>query len=127
MRTSSGYSGYCKVYFSLLFLAYLEVVLWTTCLCATGVAAQVSDSHSYLIRETGNLKFAECEQQTLPVIEDPRSAQLQLEEEHFYWQRLLEVNCFPTSEVIQPGLCSLRISPELTGIPAPYAGIKALS
>ncbi|GMH34172.1 hypothetical protein BSKO_02006 [Bryopsis sp. KO-2023] len=54
------HSRYCKVYYSLLALSYLEVVLWSSCLLVSLVCAKpagTTDTQHYILRETVNLKF----------------------------------------------------------------------
>jgi len=128
MKSKQTSSGYCRVYYSLLCLCYLEVVLWTSCLLAAGCAGlPSSSSSSYLLRETGNLKFAGkfCE---APVSLPPDLPDLHVRFEYqaiqFQYQQTVE---FLSPEVLQPSLCTLRFIEEVSGVPAPYTGIKALS
>lgn len=124
-----------RVCLSLLVLSYLEVVLWTSCLFASAaaVSAGVSDSHSYLIRETGNLKFAGREGVTVLA---PLAAQLQqsvlalaltqaLEQQRL--ERLREAHTLDALDALQPSFGELRIvQSDLTGLPAPFTGIAAI-
>ncbi|EFJ44623.1 mitochondrial substrate carrier [Volvox carteri f. nagariensis] len=126
MKKSQGY--YCKVYYSLLALCYLEVLLWTFCLIAS-CAAPVH-GHSYLIRETQTLKLA-----TRPV-HPAVVGSTHLRQPKLLWRferksvsdRNAEPSkCFPSAE--QSGLlAALRgFTVVATGLPAPYTGIKAIS
>jgi len=125
------------VCFSLLVLCYLEVVLWTSCLFASAAAVSVgvSDSHSYLIRETGNLKYAGVEGFELA----PLLAQLQtlqqasltlvlacsLEQQRL--ERRHDADVLDSLDVQAPALNELRIvQSDLTGLPAPFSGISAI-
>ncbi|CAD7700375.1 unnamed protein product, partial [Ostreobium quekettii] len=53
----------CRVYYSLLVIAYFEAVLWTSCLfvCDAAVISGglAAESHDYILRETVNLKLVE--------------------------------------------------------------------
>lgn len=123
-------SGYCKVYYSLLFICYLEVVLWTSCLCVTALSPGIAVSHNYLLRETCNLKYAGKDEVHLPEL--PAAylplVDLHLKEEFQHLQDLNEAVGFTNPDLLQVGQSPQQVVlQELQGIPAPYAGIKALS
>lgn len=122
----------CKVYFSLLLLSYLEIVLWTSCLFAS--AAPVL-ANSYLLRETGNLKYAgsqvrpPVEAHVPLLVEALRCVEQALECERAALQALQLARDVPqTSDLLQPGLGELRNL--LSGVkgtsPAPWTGIAAI-
>ncbi|GFR47321.1 hypothetical protein Agub_g9009, partial [Astrephomene gubernaculifera] len=126
MKTTKGY--YCKVYYSLLALCYLEVVLWTFCLLAS-CAAPVH-GHNYLIRETQTLKLATRTVHPAVVGSTPlRQPKLlwRFERKSVSVRNAEQTKCYP--RVDQAGLlAALRGFPEFTtGLPAPYTGIKAIS
>ncbi|PNW80314.1 hypothetical protein CHLRE_07g312500v5 [Chlamydomonas reinhardtii] len=122
MRTKS--SAYCKVYYSLLALCYLEVLLWTFCLLAS-CAAPVH-GHSYLIRETQTLKLA-TRTAVRPIVfkQHLRLQPKLLWEDRSVCVRKEQVDINP--RVDESGLSGLRGFPVSTGLPAPYTGIKAIS
>lgn len=119
-----------KIYFSLLALCYLEVVLWTSCLAAAHphLPGAAPDSHSYLIRETGNLKYAGQATVPLPSFEtliDLRSTNLHKQLEQYCQQQRFQTLSFSSPALLQPGLLDLRNIQESTGLPAPSTGIEA--
>jgi hypothetical protein len=122
---------YCKIYYSLLAICYLEVLLWTSCLlvsCVTLSAPALDSQHSYLVRETDNLKFAGQDLHApLPTFETFNETDFHLQLELSSLQLRSDFLDFSTSEVNQPPLGLLRICSDLTGIPAPHSGIQAIS
>lgn len=116
----------CKIYWFLLFLCYLEIVLWTSCLLGSTLAGAAGDSQGYLIRETDNLKLARLQQHRLNSL--PEAApRVHLKAEQDGLAQSQERGDNPV--LLQPGLFSLRLtqgSDSSTGLPAPYTGIKSL-
>lgn len=129
----------CRVYPVLLFLCYLEVLLWTSCLllsCAPVSAGESVDSQNYLLREKGNLGFAACGNKLAASKGFAASPfQIPLHLLHYHvkaiWaglnRELQESLILVNSDLLQPALTSLRIIEGVSGIPAPYSGIKAIS
>lgn len=130
----------CRVFPALLFICYLEVIFWTSCLllsCAPISAGELTDSHNYLLREKGNLGLAAnsrsassaaaySAQQSFQV---PALLERCVRADHSGSLRLLQeaVNLI-TFDRLQPGLTTLRIIEEdSSGLPAPHSGIKAIS
>jgi len=117
-----------KVYYSLLAICLLEVLLWSCCLAAS-VPGGAHDSHSYLLRETDNLRLAG----SLDVDDGPRLPQPP--DAHLYIECALlalaaSQSALVTSsahEHLLTGLNTLRTyqAPGASGVPAPYTGIKA--
>ncbi|CAD7701371.1 unnamed protein product [Ostreobium quekettii] len=127
MKSSLG----CKVYGSLLALAYLEAVVWTSCVFLTFVlATTAADSHEYLIRETVNLKCVGGQ-----VLSSQVAKRTEIHEtELFTW---VESRCrlrhIESLEQEKPECSSeqrigLRLiyGPEYKGVPAPSAGVKVI-
>ncbi|KAF8067158.1 SAMC1 [Scenedesmus sp. PABB004] len=126
MRSTRG----ARIYFSLLALCYLEIVLWTACLVSTASASSISPAealsgHSYLQRETGNLKaFAGRSQPPAPLFEGLERALLLSEQqrlaEHLCQQlRFNAASDIASSLLHQPASEGLRALPALQGLPAP--------
>lgn len=118
-----------KIQFSLLFLCYLEVVLWTACLLTSSIGAtEAAAEHTYLSRETGNLKWIAGHDQAVPLFDELQlAADLHTQIEHWSLQQRLDTWSLLTScSVQQSHLHSLRTLPGYQGLPAPYTGVKAI-
>lgn len=118
-----------KISYILLFISYLEVVLWTAALLGTLLAGSgVADGQQYIFRETSNLKFARQFAATPHIVVDFRGADLHKQLERAALQRLLEhfhaAGTSSAGTTAQPLNCPY--SKRLSGIPAPFAGIDAL-
>ncbi|KAK9794661.1 hypothetical protein WJX73_001560 [Symbiochloris irregularis] len=120
--------GYCKVYYSILGIAYLEVLLWITCLltsCAT--LSTTPEDVNYIARETGNLKNT-CvldNSDTLPGAVDLRGGNPEQELNRITWAEHRQHPVVSPTIFQRPhlGLSFLLL---LTGVPAPYTGVKSL-
>lgn len=115
-----------KVFTGILFICLLEIVLWSSCLAASSVAGTDGDSHSYLIRETGNLKLANKiqVQHKFPRADSALAFRLELSQLTKQQQQYLSVSS-PERLI---SLLTLRlIEGTTTGPPAPYSGIKAIT
>lgn len=130
--------SHCRIYWALLFLCYLEVLLWTSCLfisCVPNSAAtDFTDSHNYLIREKGNLGFATGGGALArAVVASPFQIPPAVVDQHLKscWtgiSRGLQLSLILVNfDLLQPALATLRIFEESSGLPAPYTGIKAIS
>jgi len=132
----------CRVFFPLLALCYLEIVFWTfallTSLAVVPVAGEDACSHSYILREKGNLGLAasvhgkDFGQHIDPSVQfEAACLELAQRLEHGCIKQLQDSLSFATPELLQPGLSTLRIAAQsvqgATGLPAPYTGIKAIS
>lgn len=120
--------GHCKVYYSILGIAYLEVLLWITCLltsCAT--LSATPEDVSYIARETGNLKntFVLDNSEALPGAIDLRGGNLQQDVERLGFAQRLQQPVI-SSAILQRPRLGLSFLPVLTGVPAPYTGVKSL-
>ncbi|KAK9863434.1 hypothetical protein WJX84_004136 [Apatococcus fuscideae] len=121
--------GQPKVHYSLLIVAYFEVLLWLTVVifsCAT-LSAKAEDT-GYLLRETVNLKQTIGTNDSAVsfqgfVLEDPISS-LHLQFESLSLQRLAAESVDPGQQK-RPDL-SLSFLPDFKGVPAPYTGIEAI-
>ncbi|CAG9463122.1 unnamed protein product [Pedinophyceae sp. YPF-701] len=121
----------CKLYWGLTFIAYLEVVLWTTCLlssCVNQGAPGSAEDFGYLQRETVNLKagYTGLLKVSLPVDVNFRGFDLHTQLEHRAWKRIAEAHQGTAAdEEYRQGL-ELALLPVSKGTPAPYAGINAI-
>lgn len=121
----------CRIYPVFLIICYLEVLLWTSCLVASCAApVPAIDGHSYLLRETGNLKFATRGDvpafASLPHVRHPKLL-WRIEHQAACSSLGQALNCCPRVDHrggLTQGLCGF---PAATGLPAPYAGVKAIS
>lgn len=121
---------YCRVYYSLLALSYLEVVLWTSCLFVTCTSkTPLVAAHSYLQRETVNLKAVEKNTPPSVPVLDLASARIdllrRLESKFLLWRK--DPWQLSTPVVLQEGIVGISNLPVQNGLPAPFAGVKALS
>lgn len=121
--------GQPKVHYSLLIVAYFEVLLWLTVVifsCAT-LSAKAEDT-GYLLRETVNLK------QTLGTndsaiafqgfVPDEAACSLHQQLESLSLQRLVADSATPGQQ--KRSDLSLSFLPDFKGVPAPYTGIEAI-
>lgn len=124
-------SGYCTVYPLLLAICYLEVLLWTSCLVFTASAAASGDGCSYLLRETGNLKLAGRNDRYVSALPEfpllHAAARAQQQEYSGVAQQLQKAFSSPHALLDSALLIELRIPAAESGVPAPFAGIEAIS
>lgn len=135
----------CRISFALLALCYFEIIFWTFALLTSvavpgtvALSGEDSVSHHYLIREKGNLGLAgsvhgrEFGQHIDPSVQfEVACLESAQRKENSYIRQLHDSIGFATPERLQPGLSTLRIAAQsvqgVTGLPAPYTGIKAIS
>lgn len=108
------------------FICYLEIVLWTSCICAASLPGA---DHSYLARETGNLKLAgrhaACVKFVLPDRPIFEYSLRQEQESIISLQEQETVSPLLPRQLSASLLGSLRLYEGLlSGIPAPFTGIE---
>lgn len=129
----------CKVNYALLAIAYLEVLIWTTCLlssCAT--TSPLSEDTGYILRETGNLAIAQgkqaefdfeqdCQRTPAAIAADLKEADLAHHAERLVLQRFQDSQFLGRPAAEQESQSFLQLFPALKGAPAPYTGVKAIT
>lgn len=129
----------CKVYYSLLAIAYLEVLIWTTCLLsAAATASPHSEDTGYILRETGNLAIAQgkqavfnfeqdCQRTPAAVAAELKEADLAHHAERLVLQRLQDSQFLGRPAAENKSHSILQLLSALQGPPAPYTGVKSIT
>lgn len=120
-----------KVYPVLLALAYLEVVIWITVLCTPASLAHNPEDTAFLGRETENLKHSLA---AYHCIEDPFDAVLKTvdlealrtsQDDVLLFERAKDSGSRPVRS-LRDDDSFLSFVLSFTGVPAPFAGVKAI-
>lgn len=124
----------CRVYYSLLVIAYFEAVLWTSCLfgCDGAVISGglAAESHDYILRETVNLKLVKRQGDSqgteLPTGREQEVKRADLQRGSELVCAVLRKECQEpvTSVLLQQALVGLSNLPVLNGLPAPFSGVE---